>query len=191
MKVSETEAVLYFDLMWALQHFVNAKRQVISPAKTPKTYEKRKLEDKLKVRETLFADITLIDEFVQENPQKLSQEKLKIVSGWKNFTAGKFYIERLLKKHAIFIAGENVYGVQGLLQGLDEIVPSSYLPVCTQAILLPFKGRIIYDGILQPYNVFFGNGIKADLKEVYMNAKHNGTIITRLEPDICQRALIA
>ncbi|MEE9188292.1 MAG: hypothetical protein V3U36_02905, partial [Anaerolineales bacterium] len=53
----------------------------------------------------------------------------------------------------------------------------------TKAVLLPFKGKIIYDGILQGYNVSFGGGIRSDLKETYMTAKQNGRIIDSFEPD--------
>ena len=34
--------------------------------------------------------------------------------------------------------------------------------------LLPFKGQIIYDGLLSPYNIFFGSGIKSSLHEEYI-----------------------
>lgn len=50
-----------------------------------------------------------------------------------------------------------------------------------QAVLLPFKGSIIYDGVLQASNIFFGGGIKRDLKEIYMRAKQNNRIIERFD----------
>ncbi|MEM9536464.1 MAG: hypothetical protein AAGA40_12435 [Cyanobacteria bacterium P01_E01_bin.45] len=49
-----------------------------------------------------------------------------------------------------------------------------------EAVLLPFEGKIIYDGLLQGYNIFFGSGIQEDLKEIYMRAKHAKSIITDL-----------
>lgn len=51
-----------------------------------------------------------------------------------------------------------------------------------QAVLLPFKGQVIYDGLMQSYSVFFGGGIKGDLKEQYMRAKQRGEIITTFDP---------
>lgn len=182
MKVSEAEADLFFELMWSLQYFVNSKERIIPSVKTLKKYTNLPMEEKLKVRNALFENAAVIDDFVRENPEKLSEEKLKIVSGWKNFVAGKFYIERLLKKYAVFISGEKVYGVLGLYQGLDEIIHPSYLPVLVEATLLPFKGRVIYDGIVIPYNVAFGSGIRADLKDTYMEAKRDGAIIVDLNP---------
>lgn len=46
-----------------------------------------------------------------------------------------------------------------------------------EAVLLPFKGKIIYDGLFQARNIFFGGGIKRNLKESYMKAKQNNRII--------------
>lgn len=47
---------------------------------------------------------------------------------------------------------------------------------------MPFKGQIIYDGLLIPYNILFGGGIKAELKEEYLAAKQNGRILETLTP---------
>ena len=58
--------------------------------------------------------------------------------------------------------------------------PRSYLPVYIKTVLLPFKDKIIYDGLMQTYNIHFGGGIKRSLKETYMKAKQNGKIITSL-----------
>ena len=54
-------------------------------------------------------------------------------------------------------------------------------PVYVKAILLPFKGKIIYDGLLQTYSLFFGKGITSELKDIYLRAKQNEQIILNLE----------
>jgi len=53
-----------------------------------------------------------------------------------------------------------------------------------EAILLPFKGRVIYDGLLSGYNIHFGGGIRSNLNDTYMLAKQRNRIITTLEPDL-------
>jgi len=133
------------------------------------------------VREALFNKVTLIDEYVQENPDQLSEEKLAIVHKWKDFVKGAFYIERYLKKYTVFIGDDAVYGVVGLYEKIETIIHKSYLPMYVQAILLPFKGQIIYDGLLQSYSVFFGGNIKASLKETYLRAKQRGEIVTSFD----------
>lgn len=71
----------------------------------------------------------------------------------------------------------------GLIDGLEEVVPAYDLPRMVDVVLLPFKGWIIYDGLLQGYNISFGGGIRSDLNHTYMTAKQKDRIITTLEPD--------
>ncbi|MFM7449475.1 MAG: hypothetical protein ACKO24_12865 [Leptolyngbyaceae cyanobacterium] len=139
------------------------------------------LEDKAKVRNALYQHPGLIDAFLTENPQGFSEDQLAIVAQWKKFIKGKFYIERKLKKYTIFIRDNDaVYGVLGLQSDFDEMFYPSQLPLLVEAVLLPFKDVIIYDGLLQGYNIFFGGGISGDLKEIYLRAKQRGEIIESL-----------
>ncbi len=181
MKLPEEEAKLFIDLMCSLQYFVNGKLKIHAQIKSIEAYAECTTEEKAEVRKALFSDIKRIDSFVQENPQNFSQEKLSIVSNWKNFIEGDFQIERFLKSHAIFIQENDVYCVLGLYQGFDELIHRSRLPLYVKAILLPFKGKIVYDGIFQTYNIHFGGGIKRSLKETYMTAKQNNRIIESLD----------
>ncbi|WP_339138202.1 MAG: hypothetical protein WGN25_08220 [Candidatus Electrothrix sp. GW3-4] len=118
-----------------------------------------------------------------KNPENFSKDELNIVAGWKEFIRGDFFIERFLKKHTIFILGEQVYGVHGLYDSFDEMIHRSHLPLFVNTVLLPFKGKIIYDGLLHGRNIYFGGGVKRDLKEVYMRAKQNNRIIVSLASD--------
>lgn len=186
MKLSKQDVDLFFELMWALQYFTNQKLQILSNVRTLDEYIKCSGEEKMKVRQVMYENIKLIDSFIKENPQKFTDDKLSIIAKWKHFIAGKFYIERLLKKYAIFISENRVYGVLALYDAFDEMFHRSQLPVLIEAVLLPFKGKIIYDGLLQGYNIFFGRGISAELKETYMAAKQNAQIIESLDPDIKQ-----
>ncbi|CAN5465905.1 hypothetical protein BH24DEI1_BH24DEI1_20170 [soil metagenome] len=180
MKLSRQEADLFFELMWALQSFVNQNLRLHPEIATLEDYRACSSETKLSVRRALFASPELIDAFIEKNPQGYAEDRLAVIAGWKHVVAGEFYIERLLKKHAVFISGDDrVYGVLALHDGFQDIVPRS-LPFLVKAVLLPFKGKIIYDGLLEGYNVSFGRGISAGLKESYLAAKQRGRIIESL-----------
>ncbi len=181
MKLSKQDADLFFDLMWSLQVFVNRKLGLIPDVPAVSAYRNLPQEEKMKVREALYGKPELIDAYLKENPDGFSDENLAIVSKWKNFVKGEFYIERYLSKYSVFMKGDTVYGVLGLYDGIEEIIHKSYLPMLVKAVFLPFKGQIIYDGLLQSYSVFFGGNIKADLKETYLRAKQRGEIITSFE----------
>lgn len=180
MKLSEEDAKLYYQLMWTLHFYVNQQLKIYN-IKCIDDYAGVDADQKVKIREALYENIELIDSYVQENPQNLSKSNLSIISNWKLFIRGSFFIERLLKKHAIFIQDDNVYGVLGLTQGLDELTYNGHLPLYVDTVLLPFKGKIVYDGLLGFRNIYFGGRIRRSLKETYMRAKQNNRIIDSLE----------
>lgn len=184
MVLSENDARLFYRLMWPLQFFVNQRLQLLPDCPTEEAYQKLGPEQKIKVRDALYQNIDLIDEFVKENPVGFNAEELKIVQSFRQFVAGEFFIERYLAKHAIFIKDRTVYAVLGLFDPFDLIIGRERLPAYVKAVLLPFKGRIIADGLLQPSQIFFGSGIAGDLREKYLIAKQNHRIVESLEPDM-------
>ena len=74
-----------------------------------------------------------------------------------------------------------VYGVLGLNESFDELTFNASLPMFIDTVLLPFKGKITYDGLIGFRNIYFGGGIRRGLKETYMRAKQNNRIIESLE----------
>lgn len=187
MKLSTTEVDLYFDLMWKLHWYTNKENKIVSSYKSPQVYSKQcSMEDKMQVRTYLFNNIeSIVKSFTQANPFQLNDEQLSIIQSWQKYIQGKFFIERCLKNYTIFIEQEtdSVYGVISLYESFAEMIDKSNLPVYVEAILLPFQGKIIYDGLLRSYPVFFGSGIKGELKQVYLEAKQNNQIITNLETE--------
>ena len=107
---------------------------------------------------------------------ELPKEYAQIVAGWKQCKPGRYILERHLKKGSVFISAEDgsVYMVKGLFSTWAEMLGES--PVLLDAVLIPFRGSIISDGLVVPYHIYFGKGAREDFKEAYMNAKRNHTI---------------
>jgi hypothetical protein len=189
MTLDPEDGKLFFDLMWRVQYYLNQKRDMHKNISSVLEYTNLPTEKKLKVRDELWKTPELIEAYVQENPDALPPEQLDIVRKWKGFIKGSYFILRHLKKGSIFISKDDkVYAVHGIQDPLDEIIPSYALPQMVEAVLLPFKGRIIYDGLLSGYRVHFGSGIRSDLNHTYTVAKHKDRIITTLEPDLAAPA---
>jgi hypothetical protein len=186
MKLSADDATLYYKLMWPLQFYVNKKLHILSNVDSMEVYiHECDYEDKLSVRNALYQHPELIDAFADANPAQLTDEELALVRGWKNHVAEDFYIERFLAKGSILIEGRKdkpqVYLVLGLMESLEETLHYYNPPIMIKTVLLPFKGCIIYDGLVQTYSIFFGGGIRRNLKEIYLAAKQNQRIIETLE----------
>ena len=185
MKVTDEDADLFFRLMWALQFYVNQQLQILPDVDSLEAYEAIPMEEKLEVRNALYENPNLLNDFVTKNPAGLSADELAIIESWRQPVRGDFYIERFLKKGSIFVGGttsSQVYLVLGLHDTLEDMFYGFPPPIRVQATLLPFKGRIVYDGLLNVYRIYFGSGIRGDLKETYMAAKQQGRIIETLEP---------
>jgi hypothetical protein len=136
-----------------------------------------------KARDRLLDNIALIDAFVEENPDGFRETDLSHVLLWRHFVRGTFVIERDLAQYSVFLTQTEPVRAYGVLALTNEFVDllRTPLPALVRAVLLPWKGRIVCDGIVGPYNIVFGPGIRARLKEAYRRAKAEG-IITSLEP---------
>lgn len=186
MKLATKDTELFFKLMWRLQFYVNQKRQILPDVDSVEDYAAIPSQERVQVRDVLWENPGLIDAYIAENPHSLPDDDLDIIRKWKRFVTGTFHIFRYLKKHAIFIGNDQVYGVLALYDSLEEVMYGRRLPIMAEVVLLPFKGKIVYDGALNFYNIYFGGGIRSRLKEEYMAAKQNGRIITTLEPELAQ-----
>lgn len=162
--------------------FVNRRLKVI-PDKfaSPEKFAALSPELRLKVRDALNANLALIESFTAENPARLSDDELDIVRSWRHLVHGRFYVFRELAKYTVFLSTTSpaiAYGV-ALSQPFEELI-GPYLPVLTRTVLLPFKGVIVYDGLMSSYNVSFGPGIRRSLNESFKEAKQRHGIITSL-----------
>ncbi len=183
MKLSTQEADLFFELMRSLQFYINKRLKLIPQPASPADYKNVDLQDRLVLRDTFYENITLLDDYLKENPQKFSRENLEIIASWKKFQKGRFIIERFLKRYAVFIQDDAVYGVVALHEEFEDILWGHPMPFLCETVLLPFKGKIIYDGLLEGSRLYFGGGMKSSFKEIYMTAKQNKRIITSFDED--------
>jgi hypothetical protein len=182
MQLSPEDAELFFKLMPALQTFANRELKIIKNLPGVEQYQKVSNEQRVKLRNAFYKRPELIDGFVRENPSGFSPDELAVVSSWKNFVAGDFFIDRILKKYAIFVGNNKVYGVLALVEPLQTVLGGMPLPAYVKTVLLPFKGKIIYDGLIEGYNIFFGPGISGSMSNTYRAAKQQGKIIESLDP---------
>ena len=75
----------------------------------------------------------------------------------------------------------HAYGIYGIVSPIEDILISP-LPALVKTVLLPFKDKIIFDGLINSYNMLFGSGYRSNLDFAYRNAKERDGIITSLIP---------
>lgn len=182
MLLSADDAELFFRLHRSLMWFVNDCLRIVPDIGSPDEFSALPPKTRLEVRNALLDKADLIQSFVDENPANLSDEEADIVASWKHQVSGRFYAFRQLKKYMIFLPTDGslvAYGVVALTEPFESLI-GPYLPVMTETVLMPFKDRIVYDGLLSTYNMSFGGGIKRSLNDSYREAKERLGIVTSL-----------
>ncbi len=184
MILQPQETARFYTIWFAMLSYANRRLKLV--AELPESPQDGSInaQDAYKVSTAVWADDALRHAFADANPAGLSPEDLALLRSWDRRITGDFYIFRYLKKYTVLIAqGEpaRVYGVLGLVSPLEEVVPMP-VPALVRMTLLPFEGKITYDGLLAPYNVYFGGGIRSNLNDIYRSAGERGAIITALEP---------
>ena len=182
-QLNSDECRLFYETWFGLMGFVNERMGVIK-AKIRPEYPNA-VSDMLihKVREVLWKKPGLIDEYINET--ELPQEKIDILKLWRtNHKKGMIFILEYQPQYAIAIApneqGEDrLYGIKGISNSVSNTLRRG-LPAQIETVLLPFKGKIIYDSFISSMQIGFGEGAKAAFREMYDKAIKHG-IITSLE----------
>lgn len=181
MKLSSAEAHLFFKLMIPLQFFVQRTVGVLEGIETFEDYKNTSFARKFEVRNALYENPHLIDEFIDENPHDIPLKELSIAASWKRFVKGDFYVERHTKTSTIFIGEDDkVYSVVGITDSLEKVFPKYSIPQIVSVVLLPFKDKIISDGFFTANQMYLGSDIKQGLKEIYGQAKKKNQILSEI-----------
>ena len=174
---TEKQVKYFYHLAHQLILFTNNRYKIHSGFKTPEDLHINTAKSQkalMSVRDKMYASEN-IKEFCKNPPHGINKDDLTHISEWKNCLSGKFYIMKHLENFTVFLIDLDgicrLYGVKSLFDDLADTYPNYALPAMVQTILIPFMGCIVYDGLMERYNISFASGIKGDLKEEYNKAK--------------------
>lgn len=185
MNLSPIEIKRFYSIWLPLLNYVNDQTRLVVDFPRNPAIHNIDIQDAAKIRNALWESPDYLQGFVENNPAELSQADLALAASWRYRVSGSFYIMRCLKKHTIFLWSSEqpvAYGVLGLVSPIEEMLYLSP-PVMVKAVLLPYEGKIIYDGLIAPFNIRFGGGIKKSLMLDLRRATELNGIVTTLEPD--------
>lgn len=188
MILSSADSDRFFRLYWGLNAYVNRQLKVTPRQFTAATFRQIPIEQLIKVRDAFVAHPELLERYLEEDPDHLSPEDRALVAGWRLKVAGDFLIVRHLKKFSVFLDERppgHLYGVVGLQSAVREILQQSP-PVHVTAVLLPFLGKIVTDGLLRSSPVHFGRNIRDSINQSYQRIKSREGIresLDKAEPD--------
>ena len=185
--LSSEESSNFFRLFLPLLQAVNYNYEISDTLEDQLRAGRPSMRDLKEVAAALWEDTGILDEYIKAVSEQdgLSEEDRLVLESWKHPVSATFVLERHLSKGSIFINPETgkVYLVKGLTQKWSEMFPWAKPPIVLEAILIPFCGCIISDGLVAPLRVSLGPGYKESFKQQYLEAKQSGKIITSLDKE--------
>ncbi len=152
MNLPPEDAELFFRLFFGLLAYTNRILQLTANRETAEEVRKLGTRGVLPIRNALYQHPKIFDEYIAENPERLSNQELDLIASWKHHITGNLYLMRYLKKYAVFLSTENpshLYGVLGLHDSIADLLHQEPPPVLLKTALLPFKDKIICDGLIE------------------------------------------
>jgi hypothetical protein len=185
MVLEKRERRLFFKLYLGLMIWVNNKYKVVEGYPTVLDQNRCNMNLTSEIRDFVFADPDIIDEYLNQ-ADDLSNAERDIITLWrKHFICDVFVFMRNLQKYSVLMNVDDdnntrLYGVLGITDPIIDLFTGKQLPIVMRTILLPFKGKIIYDGLIQSDKASIGPNMRKSLNESYRLAKNNYGIATSL-----------
>lgn len=168
-KLLKDDAFLFFKIYFGLLEYVNNTYHI--QPKLKRIYQQTNLPLPLviEVRDYLFNHLSVIDNFIFKNPYHFTNEELKLIHDFKYSVSGIFTIMEYDDEYAYLMGLQGNFAVKGLHSTIEEVIPRNALPYTAPMNLIPFKGEIVYDGIIAGMNIQLSKNIIRQFQKEYKN----------------------
>ncbi len=149
--LSTSEAKEFYQTFYDLLTFVNNKAGVLKRQILPGSLGELKDWQVKKISDHLWDNPQLIDDYLAEKGH--SPETIEVLTAWRTrFLKSDFLIVEYTPDHAVFLttmgegeeAKDQLLAVKGLKSPVSDILRRP-LPLNLETVLLPFRGKIVYD----------------------------------------------
>jgi hypothetical protein len=165
----------FYRIWHALLRWTNARKGVSPGAEAP--YHPQQA---LPIRDALWADDGLRHAWIDANPDNMPSADLALVRSWDHRMAGSFIVFKHYAGHTVFLHEGQGYAVLGLTDPLRDMLP--VVPHFVEAVLVPYEGRITYDGLIAGFPISFGAGIRRNLADEFRRIQERGELHHSLGP---------
>ena len=163
---SYEEVEKFFDVYMALLQYTNDIYKINKDVNSIVDREFDSAASLVNIRKHLFQHKQIIDDFIAENPFSFSAEYQQIAEDFKLGILDFFIVCEVNKEYALLMdKKQNIYKIVGLHSDL-KLVLMEETPFWLETLLIPFKSKIIYDGIVSILDV----EIKENEKLVILDA---------------------
>lgn len=132
-------------------------------------------------RDNIYKDFSVLDRYATAIKGTVPDQWIEDLKGFKHYVRDRFFVMKHYKKYTVLMGNDQLYGVLGLTQSIEEIIPEWALPAMVKTVLLPFRGHYVYDGLMVTANISIGRGMSASLNEQFKRLKAINGIIENPE----------
>lgn len=180
MRLEEKEYYEYLAVHPKLLYYAGIKNKILPTSTTLKDFINMDAQEKYPTRESLYENIGLIDQYLEEKSGELSTSQVEMIQQFKYFQKGTFYIMKMTEKETLFMDDDFVYSVLALNDPFIYFFQNWSIPIMVEAVLLPYNGKIIYDGMISNYPIHIGRTMASGLKNEFNLKKGKHGIIKKL-----------
>ncbi|MEM6963808.1 MAG: hypothetical protein AAF573_03515 [Bacteroidota bacterium] len=188
MRLEEKEYYEYLDVHPKLLYYAGIKNNTLPKDTSLEDFMNFSAQEKYPVRESLYKNIGLIDQYIREKSDELSQAQVDMLEQFKKFKKGTFYIMKMTKKETLFMDDDYVYSILALNDPFIYFFQNWPIPIMVETVLLPYNGKIIYDGMISNYPIRIGRTMASGLKNEFNMKKGTHRIIKTLPIKATQKS---
>ncbi len=180
MVLTPEEKKCFFTNWFKLLFFVNEKYHIYDDVFSYNDFHRMDIKDTIKVRNKLWNNIFLIDKYLKK--ADLNEEDKHLVRSWKKCVKSTFVIMEDLQEYSVVLdpKKEIIYGVVGISDPISYILPDE--PVMFKTVLIPFKDKIICDGLVAYNNADkFTFDYNGPFYEQYRELRNECGVVTQIE----------
>lgn len=178
--LSANEANEFFNTWLPLLGYVNKRKGLFPQLDAMNIGAKMLPQVAGGIAERLWADVSVIDDYIEENPGLTEAEKELLLS-WKRAKTDNFIFERQLPDGAVFINQDReVYIVKGTSVAFETMFAGRTMPMALTATLIPFRDVIITDGLIGLMNITYEDDLKKEFRDIYNDARQKDALIRAL-----------
>ena len=175
--VLEDDGKMFFALKNLLFDYINQKYHINKELEDFSDICNAFPEEIIEIRKKLWEDESIINEYIEENPNELSNDLIEIIKQWNKKKINKtFTLYKYEDEYAVFMDDNYIYYVKGLRDRIRDMIPENSLPMFVETVLLPLNNQIIYDSYIQQYTISFGANMKKEMDRVYKELLRNNKV---------------
>lgn len=168
--LNKKDVLLFYKLYFGLLDFTNQKFKIKPNYKIYKRLGINPQEIIDVVEKFWVEKNNVVTEFCMINPFKFNADELNLVQEFKKGFSGMMVLANYEKEYTAVIYKDKTYMIKGLNANIDEIIGYEELPKFITTAIIPFKGKLVYDGIISSFAISAGLGLKKMVENEYQTS---------------------